>query len=92
MKEAGFAVDHVVDGEDGLHLALTGPYVSALIGWYLAKAYTESMNGVIRVGNCQDQGSTFTLSFAQQFFIFTQPALLQRFFINMMYCQNYGDY
>jgi two-component system OmpR family response regulator len=31
LKEAGFAVDHVVDGEDGLHLALTEPYDSAVI-------------------------------------------------------------
>ena len=31
LKEAGFAVDHVVDGEDGLHLALTEPYDLALI-------------------------------------------------------------
>ena len=31
LKEAGFAVDHVVDGEDGLHLALTEPYDLAVI-------------------------------------------------------------
>jgi two-component system OmpR family response regulator len=31
LKEAGFAVDHVVDGEDGLHLALTEPYDIALV-------------------------------------------------------------
>jgi DNA-binding response OmpR family regulator len=31
LKEAGFAVDHVTDGEDGLHLALTEPYDLAII-------------------------------------------------------------
>ena len=31
LKEAGFAVDHVIDGEDGLHLALTEPYDLAVV-------------------------------------------------------------
>ena len=31
LTEAGFAVDHVIDGEDGLHLALTEPYDLAVI-------------------------------------------------------------
>ena len=31
LKEAGFAVDHVLDGEDGLHLALTEPYDIAVV-------------------------------------------------------------
>lgn len=31
LKEAGFAVDHVIDGEDGLHLALTEPYDMAVV-------------------------------------------------------------
>ncbi len=31
LKEAGFAVDHVVDGEDGMHLAITEPYDLAVI-------------------------------------------------------------
>jgi len=31
LKEAGFAVDHVIDGEDGLHLALSEPYDLAVI-------------------------------------------------------------
>jgi len=26
LKEAGFAVDHAADGENGVHLALTEPY------------------------------------------------------------------
>jgi two-component system OmpR family response regulator len=31
LKEAGFAVDHVRDGEDGLHMALNEPYDIAII-------------------------------------------------------------
>ena len=31
LKEAGFAVDHVGNGQDGLHLALTEPYDIAVI-------------------------------------------------------------
>ena len=30
FKAAGFAVDHATNGEDGLHLALTEPYVAAI--------------------------------------------------------------
>ncbi len=31
MKSAGFAVDHSVDGENGLHMALNEPYDAAII-------------------------------------------------------------
>lgn len=31
LKEAGFAVDYAVNGEDGLHLALTEPYDTAIV-------------------------------------------------------------
>jgi two-component system OmpR family response regulator len=31
LKSAGFAVDHAVDGENGLHMALTEPYDAAVI-------------------------------------------------------------
>lgn len=31
LKEAGFAVDHAKDGEDGMHLALTEPYDMAVV-------------------------------------------------------------
>jgi len=31
LKEAGFAVDHAADGEDGLHLALHEPYATVII-------------------------------------------------------------
>ena len=37
LKEAGFAVDHVSNGEDGLHLALTEPYDVAVIDLMLPK-------------------------------------------------------
>ncbi|MCX7634632.1 MAG: response regulator transcription factor [Syntrophales bacterium] len=31
FRQAGFAVDHARDGEDGLHLALTEPYAACII-------------------------------------------------------------
>jgi two-component system OmpR family response regulator len=37
LEEAGFAVDHAADGEDGLHLALTEPYDVAIIDIMLPK-------------------------------------------------------
>jgi two-component system OmpR family response regulator len=37
LKEAGFAVDHAADGEDGLHLALTEPYDTAIVDLMLPK-------------------------------------------------------
>jgi two-component system OmpR family response regulator len=37
MKEAGFAVDHAADGEDGLHMALTEAYDAAIIDIMLPK-------------------------------------------------------
>jgi len=37
LKEAGFAVDHAINGEDGLHLALTAPYDAAIIDLMLPK-------------------------------------------------------
>ena len=37
MKAAGFAVDHVADGKEGLHLALTEPYDAAIIDIMLPK-------------------------------------------------------
>ncbi len=37
LKEAGFAVDHAADGEDGLHLALYEPYDAAIIDIMLPK-------------------------------------------------------
>ncbi|MFC1884923.1 response regulator [Thermodesulfobacteriota bacterium] len=37
LKEAGFAVDHVADGENGLHLGLTEPYDLGIIDVMLPK-------------------------------------------------------
>ena len=31
LKQSGFAVDHAGDGEEGLHLALAGPYDAAIV-------------------------------------------------------------
>ncbi len=37
LKAAGFAVDHATDGEEGLHLALSEPYDTAIIDIMLPK-------------------------------------------------------
>ncbi len=37
LKQAGFAVDHASDGEDGLHLALHEPYDAAVVDIMLPK-------------------------------------------------------
>jgi two-component system OmpR family response regulator len=37
LEETGFAVDHVTNGEDGLHMALTEPYDFAIIDIMLPK-------------------------------------------------------
>lgn len=37
LNEAGFVVDHAVDGEEGLHLALNEPYDAAIIDIMLPK-------------------------------------------------------
>jgi two-component system, OmpR family, response regulator len=37
LKEAGFVVDYAIDGEQGLHLALTAPYDAAIIDIMLPK-------------------------------------------------------
>jgi two-component system OmpR family response regulator len=37
LKEAGFAIDHAADGEDGLHLALNEPYDVDIIDIMLPK-------------------------------------------------------
>ncbi len=37
LKEAGFAVDHAQDGEEGLYMALTEPYDTAIIDIMLPK-------------------------------------------------------
>jgi two-component system OmpR family response regulator len=37
LKQAGYAVDHATDGEEGLHLALTEPYDAAILDIMLPK-------------------------------------------------------
>ena len=37
LREAGFAVDHATDGENGMHLALTEPYDLAIVDLMLPK-------------------------------------------------------
>ncbi|MDB4444343.1 response regulator transcription factor [bacterium] len=37
LRSAGFAVDHVTNGEDGVHMALTEPYDTAIIDIMLPK-------------------------------------------------------
>ena len=37
LKEAGFVVDHAIDGEDGLHQVLTASYDAAIIDIMLPK-------------------------------------------------------
>jgi two-component system OmpR family response regulator len=48
LKAAGYAVDHAVDGEAGLHLALTEPYDSAIIDIMLPKLDGLSLIGELR--------------------------------------------
>jgi two-component system OmpR family response regulator len=48
LRSGGFAVDHVTDGEDGLHLALTEPYDTAIIDIMLPKLDGLSLIGKMR--------------------------------------------
>jgi len=48
LKEAGFAVDHVTDGEDGLHFAFTEPYDLAIIDLMLPKLDGLTLIGELR--------------------------------------------
>lgn len=50
LKEAGFAVDHAENGEDGLHLALTEPYDVAVVDLMLPK-----MDGLQIIQQMRDQ-------------------------------------
>jgi len=51
LTEAGFAVDHVIDGEDGLHLALTEPYDLAVIDLML-----PTVDGLTIIKEMRDHG------------------------------------
>jgi two-component system, OmpR family, response regulator len=48
LTQAGFAVDHRTNGEDGLHLALTEPYDTAVIDLMLPKLDGLSLIGELR--------------------------------------------
>jgi two-component system OmpR family response regulator len=49
LKEAGFAVDHALDGEEGLHLALHEPYDAAIVDIMLPKLDGLTLIEKIRV-------------------------------------------
>jgi two-component system OmpR family response regulator len=51
LKEAGFAVDHADNGEDGLHLALTEPYDIAVVDLMLPKLDGLSLIEEVRKNN-----------------------------------------
>ena len=51
LKEAGFAVDHADNGEDGLHLALTEPYDIAVVDLMLPKLDGLSLIEEVRRNN-----------------------------------------
>jgi two-component system OmpR family response regulator len=48
LREAGLAVDHSADGEDGLHLALNEPYDAAIIDIMLPKLDGLSLIEILR--------------------------------------------
>jgi DNA-binding response OmpR family regulator len=50
LKEAGFAIDHAADGEDGLHLALNEPYDVDIIDIMLPK-----LNGLMLIKEMRRQ-------------------------------------
>ena len=52
FKAEGFAVDHAANGEDGLHLALTEPYDTAVIDIMLPK-----MDGLTLIENMRAKKS-----------------------------------
>ena len=51
LREAGFAVDHAKDGQDGLHLGLTEPYDVAIIDLMLPKVDGLSLIEELRRNN-----------------------------------------
>ncbi|MGC9325830.1 MAG: response regulator [Desulfomonilia bacterium] len=54
MKEAGFALDHVNNGEDGLHLASTVPYDLAIVDLMLPR-----LDGLTVIEEIRRKGITF---------------------------------
>jgi DNA-binding response OmpR family regulator len=58
LKEAGFAVDHASNGEDGLHLALTEPYGAAVVDVMLP----IQAGGVVEIAASLDGGDEVVLN------------------------------
>ena len=50
LREAGFAVDHAMDGEDGLHLALSESYDAIIVDIMLPK-----IDGLTLIGRLREQ-------------------------------------
>jgi two-component system, OmpR family, response regulator len=50
LHEAGFAIDHSIDGEDGLHMAVTEPYDALIIDIMLPK-----LDGLSLIENLRSQ-------------------------------------
>ncbi|MBX7223653.1 MAG: response regulator transcription factor [Blastocatellia bacterium] len=53
LQEAGFAVDHATNGEDGLHLALNEPYDVMIVDVMLPKLDGLSLIGELRRNHLQ---------------------------------------
>jgi len=53
LKEAGFAIDHAGNGEDGLHLALVEPYDVIIVDLMLPK-----IDGLTVISNLREQKPT----------------------------------
>ncbi len=53
LRAAGYAVDQALDGEEGLHMALTGPYDAAIIDIMLPKLDGLSLIGKLRKDRVQ---------------------------------------
>ena len=48
LKQSGYAVDHISDGETGLHMALSEPYDGAIIDVMLPKLDGLTLIGELR--------------------------------------------
>ena len=60
LREAGFAVDHADNGEDGLHLALTEPYDIAVVDLMLPKVDGFEIAGGYRFDSGFSLGGNYT--------------------------------
>jgi len=60
LKQAGFAVDHATDGEDGLHMALSEPYDAAIIDIMLPKM--DGLTIIEKIRECRINTPVLILS------------------------------